>query len=137
MKVFKPNFLLRGDGLARAVVQDIATKQVLMDASIDEPNWRRALETGYACFYSRSRGKPWMKGEESGNRMRIVDIFIDCDGDTILYLVVPEGKGAACHTGEISCFYRSCFMTDGVANPEGKEQLEEVDVVVHPRFEKQ
>lgn len=89
-------------GLLPVVVQDVATGAVLMVAWADRAAVERTRETGFACFFSRSRGAPWMKGESSGNRMRVVEARADCDRDTLLLRVDPEGP--ACHTGERTCF---------------------------------
>lgn len=91
-------------GLIPVVVQDANTKEVLMVAYANEEALRKTLATGYAHYWSRSRNKLWMKGETSGNTQKIVEIRVDCDCDTLLYLV--EQKGNACHTGERSCFFR-------------------------------
>lgn len=92
------------NGLIPVVVQDAKTSEVLMLAYANEEAIRRTLETGYAHYWSRSRNKLWMKGETSGNTQRIVEIRVDCDCDTLLYLV--EQRGNACHTGHRSCFFR-------------------------------
>ncbi|MEM2120064.1 MAG: phosphoribosyl-AMP cyclohydrolase [Archaeoglobaceae archaeon] len=92
------------NGLIPVVVQDAKTGEVLMLAYANEEALRRTLETGYAHYWSRSRNKLWMKGETSGNTQKIVEIRVDCDCDTLLYLV--EQKGNACHTGHKSCFFR-------------------------------
>lgn len=103
-------FAKRG-GLLPVVVQDAQSKQVLMLASANEEAINKTLETGFACFFSTSRNRLWLKGEESGNRLKISSIKTDCDQDALLYLVEPE-KGGACHTetaegtARISCFYR-------------------------------
>lgn len=91
-------------GLVPAVVQDANTQQVLMVAYMNAASLRRTLETSETVFWSRSRGELWHKGETSGNVQRVAGIFVDCDGDTLLVLVNPSGP--ACHTGEVSCFYR-------------------------------
>jgi phosphoribosyl-ATP pyrophosphohydrolase/phosphoribosyl-AMP cyclohydrolase len=91
-------------GLVPAVVQDAATRQVLMVAYMNAESLRRTLETGETVFWSRSRGELWHKGATSGNVQRVQAIYVDCDGDTLLVLVHPAGP--ACHTGEVSCFYR-------------------------------
>ena len=93
------------NGLAPAIVQDEKTKQVLMLAYMNAESLAQTLETGHATFWSRRRKKLWMKGETSGHVQRVREIKYDCDGDTILLLVDPAGP--ACHTGEVSCFYRS------------------------------
>ncbi|GIL12213.1 MAG: phosphoribosyl-AMP cyclohydrolase [Chloroflexota bacterium] len=91
-------------GLVPAVVQDGATRQVLMVAYMNAESLRRTLETGETVFWSRSRGELWHKGATSGNVQRVQAVYVDCDGDTLLVLVHPAGP--ACHTGEVSCFYR-------------------------------
>ncbi len=91
-------------GLVPAIVQDATTRQVLMMAYMNRDSLARTLETGETVFWSRSRGELWHKGDTSGNIQTVRDIFVDCDGDTLLILVDPAGP--ACHTGEVSCFYR-------------------------------
>jgi len=90
-------------GLAPAVVQDSETRQVLMLAYMNAESLQRTLDTGETWFWSRSRGELWHKGETSGNTQRVVDIVLDCDGDTLVIKVAPAGP--ACHTGETSCFH--------------------------------
>lgn len=92
-------------GLVPAVVQDAATKQVLMLAWMNAESLRRTLALGEMVFWSRSRGEFWHKGATSGNVQLVVELRVDCDGDTLLALVRPAGP--ACHTGEISCFFRA------------------------------
>jgi len=94
----------KGNGLVPVVVQDAKTKEVLMVAYANREALKKTLETGYAHYYSRSRRELWKKGETSGNTQRVKRVLVDCDGDTLLYLV--EQKGVACHTGEYSCFFR-------------------------------
>lgn len=91
-------------GLIPVVVQDYDLQDVLMVGFMNEEAWQKTQETGYATFFSRTRNKLWTKGEESGNKLRIRDTFIDCDSDTLLLKVSVEGKGVVCHTGERSCF---------------------------------
>ena len=93
------------DGLVPAVVQDHLTGRVLMVGFMNEEAFRRTIETGFATFYSRSRQKLWLKGEESGHVQLVREIFLDCDLDTVLLRVEQIG-GAACHTGFQSCFHR-------------------------------
>lgn len=93
------------DGLIPVIVQDISSREVLMMAYANEEAIHLTQESGQAHYYSRSRKKLWKKGEESGHFQKVVRIFIDCDEDCLLYLV--EQKGAACHTGYASCFYRT------------------------------
>ncbi len=95
----KPDF---SKGLVPAVVQDADTGKVLMLAYMDEEAWAKTRETGQAWFHSRTRGL-WEKGATSGNTMEVVETFIDCDADTVLLRVKPDGP--ACHTGAESCFF--------------------------------
>jgi phosphoribosyl-AMP cyclohydrolase len=92
-------------GLVPAIVQDATTWQVLMQAYMNAEALRLTLETGEAHFWSRSRRELWHKGATSGNVQRVREVRVDCDADTILLLVDPAGP--ACHTGEVSCFYRT------------------------------
>lgn len=91
-------------GLIPAVVQDSRTGTVLMVAYMNEESYQKTLETGKACFFSRSRQQLWTKGETSGNYLLVKDIYVDCDEDTLL--IKAEPAGPACHTGNTSCFYR-------------------------------
>lgn len=99
------------NGLVPAIVQDANTKQVLMLAYMNAAALAKTMETGNATFWSRRRKQLWMKGETSGNVQRVREIRYDCDGDAILLLVEPAGP--ACHTGEVSCFYRSLGTAKG------------------------
>ena len=91
-------------GFVPVIVQDNNTLEVLMLAYANKAAVMLTKRTGYAHYFSRSRNKIWKKGEESGHVQRIIDIRIDCDEDTLLYLV--EQTGVSCHTGHKSCFYR-------------------------------
>jgi len=91
------------DGLLPAVVQDAETGDVLMLAYVNKDALKMTFETGYAHYFSRSRNSLWKKGETSGHLQKIKDVFLDCDGDTLLYMVHQQGP--ACHTGEKSCFF--------------------------------
>jgi phosphoribosyl-AMP cyclohydrolase len=93
------------NGLLPAVVQDAETRQVLMVAYMNAASLEKTLELGETVFWSRSRGELWHKGATSGNIQTVREIRVDCDEDTLLILVDPAGP--ACHTGEVSCFYRS------------------------------
>ena len=95
----------KSGGLVPAIIQDAETGKVLMLAYMNKTAWQKTLETGKAWFYSRSRDKQWMKGEESGNVQNVKEIFVDCDEDTVLLKVEQVGK-AACHKGYVSCFFR-------------------------------
>ena len=92
-------------GLVPAIIQDAETGKVLMLAYMNKTAWGKTLETGKAWFYSRSRDKQWMKGEESGNVQNVKEVLIDCDEDTVLLKVEQVGN-AACHKGYASCFFR-------------------------------
>lgn len=92
-------------GLLPAVVQDHASGQVLMLAWVDAEAIQRTLDTKTTWFWSRSREEYWNKGATSGNTQKVVEVRYDCDGDALLMLVEPAGP--SCHTGEVSCFYRS------------------------------
>ena len=92
------------DGLVPGVVQDAATGQMLMLGFLNEESYRKTLESGFVTFWSRTRKKLWMKGESSGNRLRIVEASTDCDNDSLLFRVIVEGDGLVCHEGTVSCF---------------------------------
>lgn len=94
------------DGLVPAIVQDARSKEVLMVGFVNEESYRRTLGSGFVTFWSRTRRKLWMKGESSGNRLRVVKAFTDCDQDTLLFEVEVEGDGLVCHEGTVSCFTR-------------------------------
>ncbi len=94
----------KGDGLVPVIVQDYNTRDVLMLAYANKEAAQKTIETGYGHYWSRSRKKLWKKGETSGHFQKVHDVRIDCDQDTLLYLV--EQIGVACHTGEKTCFYR-------------------------------
>ena len=93
----------KGDGLVPVIVQDVNTKDVLTLAYTNKESLELAKKTGNSWFWSRSRNKLLMKGEESGNTQKIKEILVDCDSDAIIYLVEPSGP--ACHTGEKVCFH--------------------------------
>ena len=92
-------------GLAPAVVQSAATGEVLMLAYMSREALAKTLETGETWFWSRSRGELWHKGATSGHTQRVISIAMDCDGDTLLVKVEP--RGPACHTGAMTCFFRT------------------------------
>ena len=98
------------DGLVPAIAQQHDSGEVLMMAWMNAESLNETLNSGRVCYYSRSRGRLWRKGESSGQEQTLVELRIDCDGDTLLLLV--DQKGAACHTGHRSCFYTS--VQDGV-----------------------
>ena len=92
------------DGLVPGIVQDAATGAVLMTGFLNEESYQMSLNSGFVTFWSRTRKKLCMKGETSGNRLRIVEALTDCDTDTLLFRVVVEGDGLVCHEGTVSCF---------------------------------
>jgi len=94
------------DGLLPAIVQDATSGEVLMVGFFNEISYAKTLETGFVTFWSRTRQKLWMKGETSGNRLRVVSAATDCDQDTLLFRVAVEGDGLVCHEGTVSCFTR-------------------------------
>lgn len=103
-------------GLIPAIAQDAVTNKILMVAWMDRVAFERTVATGKACYYSRSRQSPWMKGESSGHLQILREVLIDCDGDVIL-LKVEQLGGIACHTGRRNCFFRK--LEDGES---GKKQ---------------
>ena len=103
--VFAPRF--DADGLLPVVATSAKTGEVLMFAYMNADALARTIETGEAHYWSRSRGRLWRKGEESGNTQRVVEMRIDCDQDAIWLKVEQQGTDAACHTGRKSCFYRA------------------------------
>lgn len=98
------------DGLVPVIAQQAETGTVLMFAWMNRESLALTIAEGYAVYWSRSRQKLWRKGEESGNRQKVIGLFLDCDEDVILLKIEQEG-GIACHTGRKSCFYRS--LIDG------------------------
>jgi phosphoribosyl-ATP pyrophosphohydrolase/phosphoribosyl-AMP cyclohydrolase len=95
------------DGLVPGIVQDAATGELLMLGFLNDESYRKTLESGYVTFWSRSRNKLWMKGETSGNRLKIVSAATDCDNDALLFRVQVEGDGLVCHEGTVSCFTKA------------------------------
>ena len=98
------------DGLVPVVVQDNENKELLMVGFANPEAYRRTLETGYVTFFSRTRQKLWMKGETSGNRLRLISAATDCDNDCLLFRVEVEGDGLVCHEGTRSCFTKTIAM---------------------------
>ena len=94
------------DGLVPAIVQEESTGRVLMMAWMNADSLRKTMATGRTWFWSRSRQEYWCKGETSGDRQYVRGAYYDCDGDSLLFLVEQEGRGA-CHTGEYSCFFHA------------------------------
>ena len=97
-------------GLVPAIVQDHRTGQVLMLAYVNEESLSKTLKDRKTWFYSRSRQELWNKGATSGNYQHVVSVDLDCDGDTLLVRVIPDGP--ACHTGETSCFFTSIYKEE-------------------------
>lgn len=97
-------------GLVPAIVQDVKTKKVLMLAYMNKESIRKTLEEKQVCYYSRSRKELWIKGATSGNTQKLQGFYYDCDKDSILLVV--EQTGAACHTGEISCFFNEVIPAE-------------------------
>lgn len=94
----------KSNGLIPCIVQDAASGQVLMLAYMNEESLQKTLESGLATYWSRSRNELWTKGETSGHYQHVQAIKVDCDEDTLLLQVIQDG--AACHTGNRTCFYR-------------------------------
>ena len=105
------------DGLVPAIAQDGASGRVLMFAYMNRESLLRTVETGEAHYWSRSRGRLWHKGEESGHTQRVININLDCDGDVIL-LSIDQVGGIACHTGRESCFFRRLEQNTWVTRDE-------------------
>lgn len=104
------------NGLIPAIVQDPRSGKVLMLGFMNDDAYRKTLETGYVTFYSRSRKKLWVKGEQSGHRLRVREVRIDCDQDALLVQAELAGPGC-CHEGYETCFFRK-------VTPEGVETVE-------------
>lgn len=113
-------------GLMPVIVSSAATREILMFAYMNEQALALSIETGEAHFWSRSRKSLWRKGETSGNTLRIVEIRVDCDQDVLWIAAEMEGAGACCHTGRLSCFYRSVPF-----GPRAGEPLVEVHAERH------
>lgn len=119
----KIDFSKNNDGLVPAIVQDSETKNVLMLGYMDEEAYNKTRESGKVTFYSRSKQRLWTKGEESGNFLHLKDIKIDCDNDTLLVFVHPEGP--TCHKGTDTCW--------GEKNESGTAFLEQLEVIIRDR----
>ena len=98
------------DGLVPGIVQDARSGEVLMLGFLNETSYAKTRESGFVTFWSRTRQKLWMKGETSGNRLRIVSASPDCDNDALLFRVEVEGDGLVCHEGTVSCFTKPIAM---------------------------
>ena len=102
------------NGLIPAVVQDAESHEVLMVGFMNDEAWTITQDSGYVTFFSRTRNTLWTKGETSGNRLAVRQVFVDCDEDTVLIKVAREGDGNVCHTGQRTCFFTE-VSTTGVA----------------------
>jgi phosphoribosyl-AMP cyclohydrolase len=100
----------KAGGLVAGIVQDAASGEVLMLGFLNEVSYAKTLDSGFVTFWSRTRNKLWMKGETSGNRLRIVSAATDCDNDALLFRVQVEGDGLVCHEGTVSCFTKPIAM---------------------------
>lgn len=109
--VFAPKF--DANGLVTAITMEAGSNELLMVGHMNAEALSRTIETGIAHYWSRSRNKLWQKGETSGETQRVVELRVDCDQDSIQLLVEQTGRGAACHTGRKTCFYRRIDFTDG------------------------
>ena len=105
------------DGLVPCIAQDVRTRAVLMMAWMNAATLQTTLREGRMVYWSRSRQEVWRKGDTSGDRQFVREAYYDCDGDTLLFVVEQEGKGA-CHTGEYSCFFRRFGAGESVASPD-------------------
>lgn len=113
----------KAGGMVAGIVQDAKTAEVLMLGFLNEESYRKTTETGFVTFWSRTRSKLWMKGETSGNRLRVVSASTDCDNDTLLFRVVVEGDGLVCHEGTVSCFTKP--LPAGATGREADNKKEE------------
>lgn len=109
---FAPRF--DAAGLVTVVTTEAGTNEVLMLAHMNAEALALTLQTGIAHYWSRSRGKLWKKGETSGELQEVVELRTDCDQDAIVLVVNQTGRGAACHTGRKSCFYRRAVVDEGI-----------------------
>ena len=107
------------DGLVPGIVQDAKTGEMLMLGFLNEISYQKTLESGYVTFWSRTRQKLWMKGETSGNRLRVISAATDCDNDALLFTVKVEGDGLVCHEGTVSCFTKPISVTNSAAQTMG------------------
>ena len=118
MSAYSDSIIWNEDGLVPVIVQDIMTNKVIMFAWMNKETLKQSIEERKAIYWSRSRKKNWMKGEESGHIQYIKKILLDCDSDTLLIKVIQEG-GIACHTGRESCFFNQIDMeTNGLIEVE-------------------
>lgn len=121
-EVLTPRF--SADGTIACVTVDADSGQVLMVAYMNAESLALTIETGEGWYWSRSRGELWHKGATSGNVQRVVELLTDCDQDALVLRVRVDGAGATCHTGQVSCFYRSVPLGQKAAN--GQVRLEHI-----------
>ena len=118
MSTYLDSIIWNEDGLVPVIVQDIITNKIIMFAWMNKETLKQSIEKRKAIYWSRSRKKIWMKGEESGHIQYIKEILLDCDSDALLIKVRQEG-GIACHTGRESCFFNKIDMeTNGLIEVE-------------------
>jgi phosphoribosyl-ATP pyrophosphohydrolase/phosphoribosyl-AMP cyclohydrolase len=122
---------LDSNGLIPTIVQHLITNEVLMLGYMSEESLIKTKENGDVWFYSRSRSVLWHKGETSGNFLRAREIYIDCDGDTLLVKVIPEGP--TCHTGNNSCFQKLAEHPEYIMNNKGSNVIDELYAVIEVR----
>ena len=127
---FYEKLKFNGDGLIPAIIQEQSTGRVLMMAWMNKEALEKTIELGKTVFWSRSRQKYWVKGETSGHVQVVKDVAFDCDGDTLLIQV--EQKGAACHEGYKSCFFRS-VREGGKTFADTEKRLVDPDAVYGPK----
>jgi phosphoribosyl-ATP pyrophosphohydrolase/phosphoribosyl-AMP cyclohydrolase len=108
-------------GLTPAIVQDSASGEILMLGFMNREAWKMTLSSGYVTFYSRTRNELWMKGETSGNKLKLVSAATDCDRDTLLLKVNVEGAGVVCHEGTRSCFTNEISLSSINSQPSTQE----------------
>ncbi|MCL2433839.1 MAG: bifunctional phosphoribosyl-AMP cyclohydrolase/phosphoribosyl-ATP diphosphatase HisIE [Clostridia bacterium] len=123
------NLKFNADGLIPAIAQDADTGEVLMMAWMNRESLALTVEKGEAVYYSRSRACLWHKGETSGNTQKVVGMYADCDGDTLLLKIKPNGP--ACHTGEVSCFYNAIIENNDF--PQGSTILYALQTLIKQR----
>ncbi|WKA55947.1 bifunctional phosphoribosyl-AMP cyclohydrolase/phosphoribosyl-ATP diphosphatase HisIE [Planococcus shixiaomingii] len=116
------------DGLIPVIIQDAATKEVLTLAYANEEALQKTIETNETWLYSRSRNELWNKGATSGNTQQVTAVRLDCDGDSLIYEVIPNGP--ACHTGEKSCFHKTIH---GTANESAADMFKQLTSLIEDR----
>jgi phosphoribosyl-ATP pyrophosphohydrolase/phosphoribosyl-AMP cyclohydrolase len=133
MNKLKSELKFDDKGLIPVVTQDAGTKEVLMVAYMNEEAFDKTIETGKVHYYSRSRSKLWLKGETSGHFQQVKSIKLDCDGDTLL--IEAEQTGAACHTGNKTCFYRVMENQEWTGVPENADVEKPTAKILHEVYD--